>query len=144
MFLWDDYLKYDLISITLCHLFINKHTTLIIKGGMYICFWFSGWICRENRGRQVIVDPVDVLTDWASGQILINGINAAEIGLHDFRSKITILPQVCIIFLNRLNLCTSSYFFFQEVFDLSSFLSKAYRIFLPIRRVYECTFIVIK
>jgi ABC-type multidrug transport system fused ATPase/permease subunit len=34
----------------------------------------------------------------SQGQIIIDGVNIADIGLHDLREKLTIIPQVCTTF----------------------------------------------
>lgn len=34
------------------------------------------------------------MIESAGGSIIIDGVNIAEIGLHDLRSRLTIIPQV--------------------------------------------------
>lgn len=34
------------------------------------------------------------ILEAAEGEILIDGLNVADIGLHDLRSRLTIIPQV--------------------------------------------------
>jgi ABC-type transport system involved in Fe-S cluster assembly fused permease/ATPase subunit len=36
------------------------------------------------------------IIEAARGSIIIDGINIAGLGLHQLRSKLTILPQVCL------------------------------------------------
>ena len=35
------------------------------------------------------------IVESAGGKITIDGIKIAELGLHDLRSRLTIIPQVC-------------------------------------------------
>lgn len=39
------------------------------------------------------------MIEAVTGQILIDGIDISKIGLHDLRSKLTIIPQVIFIIL---------------------------------------------
>jgi len=42
------------------------------------------------------------LTEPSSGTIIIDGINVLDIGLHDLRSKIAIIPQEPVLFLGTI------------------------------------------
>ena len=58
-----------------------------------------GIVGRTGAGKSSLTLSLFRLIEAAGGSIVIDGQNIADIGLHDLRSKITILPQVCI-FLN--------------------------------------------
>lgn len=50
---------------------------------------------RTGAGKSSLALGIFRILEAAKGQIFIDGINIAEIGLHDLRSRITIIPQVC-------------------------------------------------
>lgn len=44
------------------------------------------------------------IIEASAGKIIIDGVNIAEIGLHDLRSKLTIIPQDAVLFSGTLRL----------------------------------------
>lgn len=46
----------------------------------------------------------DRLIEASAGKIYIDGVNISEIGLHDLRSKLTIIPQDSVLFSGTLRL----------------------------------------
>lgn len=59
-----------------------------IKGGERI-----GIVGRTGAGKSSIMSALFRLTELSGGKIKIDGINIAEVGLHDLRSRLAIIPQ---------------------------------------------------
>ena len=74
-----------LISTTLVHLFLQV-----------------GVVGRTGAGKSSLMLGLFRLIEPAQGCIKIDGWDISMMGLHDLRSKLTILPQVCAVF--KLNL----------------------------------------
>lgn len=53
-----------------------------------------GIVGRTGAGKSSLALGMFRILEAAKGQIFIDGINIAQIGLHDLRSRITIIPQV--------------------------------------------------
>lgn len=49
---------------------------------------------RTGAGKSSLALGIFRILEAAKGKIYIDGINIAEIGLHELRSRITIIPQV--------------------------------------------------
>lgn len=49
---------------------------------------------RTGAGKSSLTLGLFRINESAQGEIVIDGINIAKIGLHDLRFKITIIPQV--------------------------------------------------
>ena len=60
-----------------------------IKGGEKI-----GIVGRTGAGKSSLTLAIFRLIEAAGGSITIDGLNISNYGLHDIRSRITILPQV--------------------------------------------------
>lgn len=57
--------------------------------------WFQvGIVGRTGAGKSSLTLSLFRIIEAAGGAILIDGQDIGELGLHDLRSKITILPQV--------------------------------------------------
>lgn len=53
-----------------------------------------GIVGRTGAGKSSMTLSLFRILEAAAGEIRIDGINVADIGLHDLRSRLTIIPQV--------------------------------------------------
>lgn len=53
-----------------------------------------GIVGRTGAGKSSLTLGLFRINESAKGEIIIDGVNIAKIGLHDLRFKITIIPQV--------------------------------------------------
>jgi len=66
---------------------------------------------RTGAGKSSLTLALFRIIESAAGQIVIDGVHIADLGLHQLRSRITILPQVS---------------FYSLVLQASSFLSSLF------------------
>lgn len=62
--------------------------SLDIRGGERL-----GVVGRTGAGKSTILSTLFRLTELSGGRILIDGVNIAEVGLQDLRSRLAIIPQ---------------------------------------------------
>ncbi|KAM3860086.1 ATP-binding cassette sub-family C member 3, partial [Diretmus argenteus] len=72
---------------------VLKNLTLSVKGGEKI-----GIVGRTGAGKSSMTLCLFRLLEAAGGEITIDNIKISEIGLHDLRSKLTIIPQEPVLF----------------------------------------------
>ncbi|XP_041666846.1 multidrug resistance-associated protein 1-like [Cheilinus undulatus] len=63
-----------------------------------------GIVGRTGAGKSSLALGIFRILEAAKGRILIDGINIAQIGLHDLRSRITIIPQDPVLFSGSLRM----------------------------------------
>lgn len=64
---------------------------------------------RTGAGKSSMTLGLFRIIEAAEGNITIDKVNIGEIGLHDLRGKLTIIPQVCDIWFmqfHRIHLCS--------------------------------------
>uniref|UniRef100_A0A3P8UPJ9 ATP binding cassette subfamily C member 3 n=1 Tax=Cynoglossus semilaevis TaxID=244447 RepID=A0A3P8UPJ9_CYNSE len=78
---------------------VLKNLTLSVKGGEKI-----GIVGRTGAGKSSMTLCLFRLLEAAGGDITIDGVKISEIGLHDLRSKLTIIPQEPVLFSGTLRM----------------------------------------
>ena len=73
---------------------VLKDIDCTISGGEKI-----GIVGRTGAGKSSLTLALFRIIEGASGKIVIDGKTIGELGLHDLRKKLTIIPQVCTVFL---------------------------------------------
>ncbi|KAM9715836.1 ATP-binding cassette sub-family C member 3 isoform 3-T3 [Menidia menidia] len=78
---------------------VLKGITLNVKGGEKI-----GIVGRTGAGKSSMTLCLFRLLEAAGGEITIDNVKISEIGLHDLRSKLTIIPQEPVLFSGTLRM----------------------------------------
>ncbi|XP_059160756.1 multidrug resistance-associated protein 1-like [Physella acuta] len=78
---------------------VLKDVTCTIKGGEKV-----GIVGRTGAGKSSMTVALFRIIEAAGGKIIIDGLDIAKFGLHDLRSKLTILPQEPVIFSGTLRM----------------------------------------
>ncbi|XP_019521622.1 PREDICTED: multidrug resistance-associated protein 1 [Hipposideros armiger] len=115
---------------------VLKHINVTIEGGEKV-----GIVGRTGAGKSSLTLGLFRINESAQGEIIIDGVNIAKIGLHDLRFKITIIPQDPVLFSGslRMNLDPFSQYSDEEVWTslelahLKNFVSA-----LPDKLNHEC------
>ncbi|KAM9210176.1 multidrug resistance-associated protein 1 [Dugong dugon] len=116
---------------------VLKHINVTIEGGEKV-----GIVGRTGAGKSSLTLGLFRITESAGGQIIIDGVDIAQIGLHSLRFKITIIPQDPVLFSGplRMNLDPFNQYSDEEVWTslelahLKSFVSA-----LPDKLNHECS-----
>ncbi|KAF6122856.1 ATP binding cassette subfamily C member 1 [Phyllostomus discolor] len=115
---------------------VLKHINITINGGEKV-----GIVGRTGAGKSSLTLGLFRINESAEGEIIIDNVNIAKIGLHDLRFKITIIPQDPVLFSGslRMNLDPFSQYSDEEVWTslelahLKNFVSG-----LPDKLNHEC------
>ncbi|XP_039089530.1 multidrug resistance-associated protein 1 isoform X1 [Hyaena hyaena] len=115
---------------------VLRHINITIDGGEKV-----GIVGRTGAGKSSLTLGLFRINESAEGEIIIDDINIAKIGLHDLRFKITIIPQDPVLFSGslRMNLDPFSQYSDEEVWTslelahLKDFVSA-----LPDKLNHEC------
>ncbi|VDM63338.1 unnamed protein product [Angiostrongylus costaricensis] len=74
-----------------------KNMTFSIKGGEKVAI-----IGRTGSGKTTVARGLLRLVEKASGDVFIDGVNIADLGLRELRTRITIIPQDPVLFSSTL------------------------------------------
>lgn len=68
---------------------------LVLRG--LTCTFFggrkTGIVGRTGSGKSTLIQTLFRIVEPAGGQVQIDGVNISSIGLHDLRSRLSIIPQ---------------------------------------------------
>ena len=71
------------------------HLPLVLRG--LTCTFLGGMktgiVGRTGSGKSTLIQTLFRIVDPSAGQIVIDGIEISSIGLHDLRSRLSIIPQ---------------------------------------------------
>ncbi|XP_031253354.1 ABC transporter C family member 3-like [Pistacia vera] len=67
---------------------VLRGLTCTFPGGMK-----TGIVGRTGSGKSTLIQTLFRIVEPAAGQVMIDGINISSIGLHDLRSRLSIIPQ---------------------------------------------------
>lgn len=76
-------------------------TTTLKKNLKYFSIYKVGIVGRTGAGKSSLIAALFRLTE-PDGKVVIDGIDTKSIGLHDLRSKISIIPQDPVLFTGTL------------------------------------------
>ncbi|XP_055990712.1 multidrug resistance-associated protein 1 [Sorex fumeus] len=115
---------------------VLKNINVTIEGGEKV-----GIVGRTGAGKSSLTLGLFRINESAQGEIVIDGVNIAKIGLHDLRFKVTIIPQDPVLFSGslRMNLDPFGQYSDEEVWSslelahLKGFVSA-----LPDKLNHEC------
>ncbi|XP_072225794.1 multidrug resistance-associated protein 1 isoform X2 [Leuresthes tenuis] len=114
-----------------------RNITITINGGEKV-----GIVGRTGAGKSSLTLGLFRIIEAAEGHIFIDGVNIAKLGLHDLRSRITIIPQDPVLFSGslRMNLDPFDSYSDEEVWRALEFSHlKSFVSGLPDKLNHECS-----
>ncbi|XP_052623445.1 ABC transporter C family member 3 isoform X2 [Lactuca sativa] len=89
---WPSHGKVDIINLQVRY---APHMPLVLRG--ITCSFHggrkTGIVGRTGSGKSTLIQTVFRIVEPICGEIVIDGINISSIGLHDLRSRLSIIPQ---------------------------------------------------
>lgn len=67
---------------------VLKNISCTFPGGMKI-----GVVGRTGSGKSTLIQAIFRIVEPREGSIIIDGVDISKIGLHDLRSRLSIIPQ---------------------------------------------------
>ncbi|XP_038632461.1 canalicular multispecific organic anion transporter 2 isoform X3 [Scyliorhinus canicula] len=116
---------------------VLKNLSLNVHGGEKV-----GIVGRTGAGKSSMTLCLFRIIEAAQGEIIIDGVKIADIGLHDLRSKLTIIPQDPVLFSGtlRMNLDPFNQYSEEEVWNVLELSHlKGYVHSLPAGLQHECS-----
>ncbi|KAI1883878.1 hypothetical protein AGOR_G00220620 [Albula goreensis] len=113
-----------------------RNISVTIQGGEKV-----GIVGRTGAGKSSLTLALFRIIEAAQGQISIDGVNIAHLGLHELRSRITIIPQDPVLFSGslRMNLDPFDAYSDQEVWSALELAHlKIFVTSLPDKLNHEC------
>jgi ABC-type multidrug transport system fused ATPase/permease subunit len=73
----------------------NAHSPLVLHG--ITCTFYGGKkvgiVGRTGSGKSTLIQAMFRVVEPARGRIVLDGVDITSIGLHDLRSRLSIIPQ---------------------------------------------------
>ena len=97
---------------------VIRGLTCTFMGGMK-----TGILGRTGSGKSTLIQTLFRIVEPTAGQITIDGINISSIGLHDLRSRLSIIPQEPTMFEGtvRSNLDPLEEYADEQIWEVSSY-----------------------
>ncbi|XVE80500.1 hypothetical protein DITRI_Ditri14bG0145000 [Diplodiscus trichospermus] len=89
---WPSHGEVDILDLQVRY---APHLPLVLRG--LTCTFpgglKTGIVGRTGSGKSTLIQTLFRIVEPAAGQIIIDGVNISSIGLHDLRSRLSIIPQ---------------------------------------------------